>query len=58
MLKGLKMNYVDVKNALMKMDEDALSPDELSAIKSNIPTAEEVRHGTQRCLPRTYRLIA
>lgn len=43
MLKGLKMNNVEVKNSLQKMDEDALTAEELNAIKSNIPTIEEIK---------------
>jgi hypothetical protein len=49
MLRGLKMNHIEVKKALENMDVNALSDDysvavqKLLAIKNNLPTPEDVR---------------
>jgi len=42
MLRGLKMNHIEIKNALLNMDENELTVEKLKAIQSNIPTQEEI----------------
>ena len=54
MLKGLKMNFTDVKNSLMNMDEQALTLDEFNALKNNSPTLEEVWNRENLPLDNNY----
>jgi len=54
MLKGLKMNYIEVRDALLKMDSSKLDADKLKAIAGALPLPDEVP--SFPVLPRPRRL--
>jgi hypothetical protein len=45
MLSRIKLSFVDIRNALLELDDDKLHLDNLKAISKQLPTVEEV------CLP-------
>jgi hypothetical protein len=42
MLSRIKMSFVDIRNALLELDDDKLHLDNLKAISKQLPTSEEV----------------
>lgn len=44
MLRSIKMGFPDIKKALLDLDDEALTLDELKKISENLPTSEEVYH--------------
>jgi hypothetical protein len=42
MLSRIKLTPVDIRKALLKIDDDALSVDDLKAMERQMPTAEEI----------------
>lgn len=43
MLKGTKMTPVEIKSAVMSLDESVLTADRLKAMKDFVPNAEEIK---------------
>lgn len=43
MLSRIKMNYAEIRKALLSVDDTVLSVDDLKAISKQLPTPEEVR---------------
>ena len=46
MLSRIKMPVANIKRALLAVDDDALSIDDLKAIARHVPSSDEVRNGT------------
>jgi diaphanous 1 len=42
MLSRIKLTPVDIRKALLEVDDEALSVDDLKAMERQIPTAEEI----------------
>jgi len=42
MLKALKMNHIEIRDALRNLDSEVLNVDKLRAMKTNIPTPDEL----------------
>ena len=51
MLSRIKLDLEEIKRALLDVDDNKLTPDELRAISRQLPTSEEVEDCTSERFP-------